>query len=116
MQAYLLPWEPTFAEVVDGVTIPATFNGYPNQHFGRLVTIHRNTSIVTSVIDGMSKYTADYSKAAGGSAYVFKNIAGLWTQQQKLVADDLAYNQPGRGLASDLYKRDLPSMVSVYMC
>ena len=49
-------------------------------HFGRFVVISGDVAIITSYQDDHS----DFEDA--GSAYVFTNVGGTWTEQQKLTA------------------------------
>lgn len=63
--------------------------------------------MVSSLIDNDNQPFPDEG-IDGGSVYTFKNIDGMWSQQQKLVADSLADNQPGRGTHDQLVRHEVP--------
>ncbi|MEZ6241648.1 MAG: FG-GAP repeat protein [Phycisphaerales bacterium] len=52
--------------------------------FGRSVSISGGTAVVGAWLDG------DASSPRSGSAYVFREVAGVWKQIAKLTADDAA--------------------------
>lgn len=56
-------------------------DGQPRDEFGVSVGIHGNTAVVGSIYD-------DDMGGDAGSAYVFVEDNGVWTQQAKLVAKD----------------------------
>lgn len=74
-------------------TDPAT-----GDFFGAAVSIDGDTIVVGA-------YADDDGGASSGSAYVFTRTAGVWSQQQKIIADDDAANDEfGRdvGVSGDL--------------
>ena len=56
-------------------------DGDDNDFFGRSVAISGNTAIVGAYLD-------DDKGSASGSAYIFTNNGGTWSQTEKLTADD----------------------------
>lgn len=56
-------------------------------NFGNSVTISSDYAIVGAYDDDEDVFGADTLNNAG-SAYIFKNNAGIWTQVQKIVASD----------------------------
>jgi hypothetical protein len=55
--------------------------------FGLSVSVSGDTAIVGAIFDD---HGGNYSV---GSAYVYVRSGGVWTQQQKLTADDAAQNE-----------------------
>jgi len=55
-------------------------DGAAGDLFGRAVALHENTALIGAPGGGSGAYP--------GSAYVFGRVAGVWTQQDKLTADD----------------------------
>jgi len=53
-------------------------DGRDHDHFGVSVSLSGDTALIG----------ADWNNTYKGTAYVFTNIAGTWTQQQKLLASD----------------------------
>lgn len=57
--------------------------------FGIAVSIDGDYAVVGSIFDDEDANGGD-TKSAAGSAYIFKNISGTWTQVSKIVASDRA--------------------------
>lgn len=58
-------------------------NGDFDDRFGSAVALDGNTAIIGA-------YNADRTLDRGGSAYVFARTAGIWSEQQELLASDRA--------------------------
>lgn len=56
-------------------------------YFGRSVSIHNDLVIVGAYLNGTNVLGAD-NIASAGSAYIYENSGGSWTQTSKIVASD----------------------------
>jgi hypothetical protein len=61
----------------------------PNDHFGFSVSLNQQTAIIGARFEDEDALLSNTVNAAG-STYVFKNLTGLWSQEQKVVASDRA--------------------------
>lgn len=69
------------------------------QYFAETLSLYGDAAVIGA--------RNDYESGQhSGSAYVFNDFGGQWSQQQKLIADDLIYNQPSRDVLQ--YGKVLP--------
>lgn len=61
----------------------------PSDHFGFSVSINQQTAVIGARYEDEDALLSNTISAAG-STYVFKNLSGLWVQEQKVVASDRA--------------------------
>ena len=83
--------------LTEGVTWTRSAKLYANDmnvgnYFGENVAVSGDWVVTSAMNDFETGWRS-------GSAYMFKNTAGAWSQQQKLMAADLIYWQPERDFA-----------------
>lgn len=57
-----------------------------NTYFGTAVAISGETVVVTARLNATNEFDTTPTVSGSGAAYVFVRSAGVWTQQQKLIA------------------------------
>lgn len=72
---------------VGGVLVPEAVltpsEAFINDRFGRSLSVHRNVLVVGSDSSG------DTAIESRGAAHVFRRVAGVWTEEQRLVPESL---------------------------
>lgn len=63
----------------------------PSDHFGFAVSLQGNSAYIGARFEDEDALLTNTISGAG-STYVFKNLAGIWLQEQKVVASDRAIN------------------------